>query len=99
MGIVSRANLVQALATVKPDALPVSKSDRAIKTQLMAELRDQPWAPAYSLNVIVHDGVVELWGPVTSEQERKSVRVAAERLPGVRAVEDHLVVLPIMQWD
>lgn len=99
VGIVSRANLVRALATAKPEALPVSKSDRVIKRRLMAELESQPWAPKYNLNVIVHGGVVELWGPVTSEEERKAVRVAAERTPGVVAVEDHLIVQPLMQWE
>ena len=47
------------------------------------------------VNVIVHDGTVELWGMIDSELERRVVRVAAEVVPGVRAVADNLIVKPI----
>ena len=39
---------------------------------------------------IVRDGVVELWGMITDERERKAIVVAAENAPGVKAVNDHL---------
>jgi osmotically-inducible protein OsmY len=47
------------------------------------------------VNVIVHDGTVELWGMIDSESERRVVRVAAEAVPGVHAVTDNLIVKPI----
>jgi osmotically-inducible protein OsmY len=47
------------------------------------------------VKVIVHDGTVELWGMIDSESERRVVRVAAEVVPGVRAVADNLIVKPI----
>ena len=46
------------------------------------------------LNVTVHDGVVDLWGVVNSETEKKAVRIAAEATPGVREVTDNLIVRP-----
>ena len=54
-------------------------------------MKKQPWAHAYKLNVTVTNGVVELWGSVESEQERDAIKVVAESIPGVNAVNDHLV--------
>ena len=57
----------------------------------MAELAGQSWAPTAMINVIVRDGVVELWGTIADERERAAIIVAAENAPGVKGVNDHLV--------
>jgi CBS domain-containing protein len=94
VGIVSRSNLVQVLATVPTPAAPAT-SDRAIRDALVAELNHQPWARRLDSNVVVRDGVVYLWGVVQAESERQALRVAAEQIPGVRGIEDHLTVASI----
>jgi CBS domain-containing protein len=93
VGIVSRANLVQALASVGK-GLDIAPSDKTIREKLISHLRDQSWASTASLNVTVSDGIVDLWGLVDSDAERKAMRVAAETIPGVRAVNDNLTVWP-----
>jgi CBS domain-containing protein len=90
VGIISRANLLHALVDLARQAKPVSLDDRAIRERLYAELQSQNWAPANSLDVIVRDGVVELWGTIFDERERQAIIVAAENVPGVKEVEDHL---------
>jgi osmotically-inducible protein OsmY len=70
-------------------------SDIAIRDRLTSHLKAQPWAHTGLINVIVNDGVVDLWGFVSSSTEKKAVRVAAESTPGVRVVNDHLVVRAI----
>ena len=94
VGIVSRANLVQALATL-PRGLEIPLSDSNIREKLLSHLREQPWADTHLLNVTVTDGVVSLWGIASSEMEKKAIRVAAESTPGVRAVSDHLARGPL----
>jgi CBS domain-containing protein len=95
VGIVSRANLVQAWASVRPNiGAATTLSDSAIRDSVMARLKTQSWAGPWPLNVIVHDATVELWGLVDSEEEKKGVRLVAERTEGVRAVNDHLRVTP-----
>ena len=91
VGIVSRANLLHALAGAAGDIKQVTASDQAIREQLLAELARQSWAPAALINVIVKDAAVELWGTITDERERQAIIVAAENVPGVKAVHDHLV--------
>jgi CBS domain-containing protein len=91
VGIVSRANLIQAVAT-KQVGLEIQGVDSAIRDKLLAHLKAQPWAHTALLNVTVNDGVVDLWGMTSSDTERQAIRVAAESTTGVRAVNDHLVV-------
>jgi CBS-domain-containing membrane protein len=90
VGIVSRANLLHALASVAREAKPAEQSDTAIRALLMAELAKQSWSPLALINPMVRNGVVELWGTITDERERAALVVAAENVPGVKAVRDHL---------
>jgi CBS domain-containing protein len=96
VGIISRANLVQALASLeaKPH-LQLSPTDAEIRNRIVRRLEDEPWARTSLLNVLVNDGIVDLWGIVHTSVEKNAVRVAAEATEGVRAVNDHLVLRPI----
>jgi CBS domain-containing protein len=93
VGIVSRANLVRALASAQP-ALEIELSDANIQGQLLAHLQNQAWARPWLLNIMVKNGVVDLWGVVRSDAERRAVRIAAESMDSVRAVNDNLVIRP-----
>jgi CBS domain-containing protein len=77
VGIVSRANLMHALASLGRAAPAVAKSDTAIRQQILAELDKQAWAPVALIDVVVRDGVVELWGTITEEQQGEGLRVVA----------------------
>ena len=94
VGIVSRANLLNALAVRREtmSAIP-PRSDRTLRTEILARLAREPWARIYATNVIVESGTVHLWGVVESEEERKALRVAVEEVPGVRTVMEHLAVI------
>jgi CBS domain-containing protein len=91
VGIVSRANLVRALAmTITQAPSEADADDRATRDRLLAELRSQRWAEVAPANITVKDGVVHLWSSYISEAERRALTVAAEGIPGVRRVEDHM---------
>jgi CBS domain-containing protein len=93
VGIVTRSNLMRAMvsmARVAPEHAS-AKDDSAIREQLLAELKAGQWAPVATTNVVVRDGVVELWGVVIDERQREALKVAAENIPGVKAVKDHMV--------
>jgi CBS-domain-containing membrane protein len=89
MGIVTRGNLLQAMATVEI-AKAASVDDRAIREQIIRTLAAEPWANLNMKNIIVQDGVVHLWGFVENEEERHALRIVAENAPGTKSVEDHL---------
>jgi CBS domain-containing protein len=90
VGIVSRANIIQAVASARPK-FEISLPDATIRKRLMDELKQQPWTHVHKLNVTVTNGVVDLWGFVQSESERQAIAVAAEAIPGVAAINDHLM--------
>ena len=95
VGIVSRANLVRALATSGDQPSSDTEiDDLSIRDKLLAELKAQRWAEVSPANVSVKDGVVHLWSSYLSEQEKRALIVAAENTPGVRRVEDHMRRVP-----
>jgi CBS domain-containing protein len=95
VGIVSRANLLHALASVHREAEPIAHSDEVIRSQVLAGLEKQQWTPMalIYINPIVRNGVVELWGTITDERERRALIIAAENVPGVKEVRDHIVLV------
>jgi len=90
VGIVSRANLVQALASYAHMAQAASVNDATIRDTILREIEQQPWAPKGLINVIVKDGIVSLWGAITDEREREALHVLAENTSGVKEVVDQL---------
>ena len=66
-------------------------NDAEILEQIHAELANVVWVPRDGLSITVQDGVVDLNGVILEEKEREALRVVAENVEGVKAVEDHLV--------
>ena len=91
VGIVTRSNLMHAMVSLARMAQPASKDDAAIREKLLAEMQHEKWAPLATVDIVVHEGMVELWGVIVDERQRTALTVAAENIPGVKAVIDHLV--------
>jgi CBS domain-containing protein len=91
VGIVSRANLVQALASAAPAPANSGDKDRTIRQELLSRLVEQTWTGFGDRNVIVIDGKVHLWGLVASPAERKALIAIAEQVPGVTDVVDEMI--------
>ena len=98
VGIISRANLVRALAATKDaPATETEVGDHTIRAKLIAELKGKEWVHSWGADIIVKDAVVHLW--VCSDQsleERQALRIAAENTPGVRRVEEHVASAPLL---
>ena len=88
VGVVSRSNLIQALASSQVPASGDVRSDRSIRLEVLDRLGDQAWTDFGSRNVIVRDGVVHLWGLVGSPEEQTALVALAEQVPGVKNVAD-----------
>ena len=93
VGMVTRCNLMRAMVSLARAEQKPANDDATIRETLLAEMQKESWAPAAMVNVVVRDGIVELWGVVIDERQREALKVAAENIPGVRAVKDHMVWL------
>jgi CBS domain-containing protein len=91
VGIVSRADLLRALARRLDEQTTGVVGDDEIRERILAVLAKASWVPRDGIEITVENGVVNLNGVILDENEREALRVAAENVPGVRAVEDHLV--------
>ena len=92
VGIVSRADLLRALASkLEEQSAASGGGDDVIRERILAELAKVSWVPRDGLTITVSDGIVGLDGVILEEKERDALRVAAENVPGVKAVEDRLV--------
>ena len=90
VGIVSRADLLRALANLLRTAPRQSKSDEAIRTRILTELEKQTWSAGTVVEVLVRKGIVDVWGTVDEARQRDAIKVLVESTPGVRRVEDHM---------
>ncbi|MCF2524649.1 CBS domain-containing protein [Bradyrhizobium sp. G127] len=89
VGIVTRSNLLQAVAGLARDVPDPTADDDHIRDRIIASIEKSDWHP-YGLNVVVRDGIVHLSGVITDDRSRQASIVAAENVPGVRTVHDHL---------
>jgi hypothetical protein len=89
VGIVTRANLLQAVASLARHVPDPTADDDHIRNRIIQAMEKQEWCP-FGLNVIVRDGIVHLSGILTDVQGRQAAIVAAENVEGVVKVHDHL---------
>jgi CBS domain-containing protein len=97
IGIVSRSNLLQALAAAGTRKAKAPAGDLALREAVIAAFKHHAWTPDLTVNVTVQDGQVSLYGLVASEDERRALRVAAEEVAGVGKVADQLTLSTSMR--
>lgn len=94
VGLLTRADFMRMLANlVGPSYEEPATSDNEIRERILAEITHQSWAHGGTYDVIVENGKVELVGTVVNDSQRDAARVAAENVPGVRAVVDRLTCI------
>jgi CBS domain-containing protein len=89
VGIVTRSNLLQAVASLAREIPDPTADDDHIRGRVTDTLENNEWCPM-GLSVIVRDGIVHLSGIITEERSRQAAIVAAENVAGVKRVHDHL---------
>ena len=88
-GIVTRSNLLQAVAGLARDVPDPTADDDHIRDRIIGAIEKTDWAP-FGLSVIVFNGVVHLSGVIINAYAREAAVVAAENVSGVTKVHDHL---------
>jgi CBS domain-containing protein len=91
VGIVSRANLMLAVASIHRGTRASTVADGAIRDHILSAICEQSWAMGARIDVTVHNGVVDLWGTISEIAQRDALRTLVEATPGVTAAADHLI--------
>jgi CBS domain-containing protein len=89
VGIVTRSNLLQAVAELARDVPDPTADDDHVRNHIITSIEKTDWGP-FGLGVIVRNGNVHLSGVITNERSRQAAIVAAENVSGVKKVHDHL---------
>jgi CBS domain-containing protein len=89
VGIVSRSNLLQAVASLARQVPDPTADDDHIRNRIIDGLGRTNWCPQ-GLSVAVRGGIVDLGGFITDERSRQAAIVCAENIAGVKEVHDHL---------
>jgi len=82
VGIASRSNLLQAMASAPPSETESGLQDGVLRDRILLELAEVPGIPVSLVNVIVRDGKASVWGTVDSDFEENAVRLAIESVVG-----------------
>ena len=94
VGVVSRADLVRAFASVAPKTPEATPSDSDIRKAVRQALSKEPGMPSLQVTVLARNGEIELWGLADTQEEIDAARVTAEQVPGVRAVKSRIKKFP-----
>ncbi|MBI3455941.1 MAG: CBS domain-containing protein [Candidatus Rokubacteria bacterium] len=100
VGIVSRGDLIKALATA-PAGPVASLSDGQLVREMKDRIAHEPWASNRGIVAQAKDGIVSLWGVVDTEAQKSALVTMARAIPGVKGVDSHLVVraeVPYLYW-
>lgn len=95
VGIVTRSDLLRAVASLARDVPDPTADDDHIRNRVIASIEKNEWQPL-RLGVTVRDGIVHLSGMITDERFRQATIVAAENVSGVKLVHDHLYLFDPM---
>jgi CBS domain-containing protein len=90
VGIISRGDLVRALATSV--AGTAARSDTELVDAMKARLEGEPWASTIGFVIHAKRGVIFLWGVVATEAEKAALETMARAIEGCMDVENDLVV-------
>lgn len=88
-GIVTRSNLLQAVASMAHEIPDPTADDDHIRDRIIRAVNKTDWRPI-GLEVTVRNGIVHLHGIITTDGARQATIVAAENTAGVKKVHDHL---------
>jgi CBS domain-containing protein len=92
VGIVTRTNLLQAVASMAHEIPDPTADDDHIRDRILRQVNATDWRPI-GFDVTVRNGVVHLHGIITTEESRQAAIVAAENTAGVTKVHDRLCLV------
>jgi CBS domain-containing protein len=98
VGIVTYTDFVQTIANLALNVPGPSVDDDRLRDQIIAAIDKAALHPS-RFTVLVRGGIVHLNGAVKDDKMRQAACVAAECVPGVKEVHNHLWIYPPPEED
>jgi len=98
VGIVSRANLLHALAAQPVVRVRLAAEEDEKRDIILGALGQVPGLNPVHLNVVVSEDRVDVWGIVNSNDEEAAARVALEAIEGVGEISVNFGRVPNYAW-
>lgn len=92
VGIITRTNLLQAMASLAHEIPDPTADDQHICDRITRAVNATDWRPI-GFRADVRHGVVHLHGLITTDSARRATIIAAENTNGVKKVHDHLCLV------
>jgi osmotically-inducible protein OsmY len=73
----------------------LKSDDSALQKTISRRLKLQPFVTPWSIDIVAHDGVVDIFGFVESQTEKEAAQIIAETTRDVVAVNNYLVRWPV----
>jgi CBS-domain-containing membrane protein len=97
VGIITRSDLVHALAHANPAGVGARRDNAAVQKEILGKMAEQSWLDASYVNVQVREDIVELGGFIASEDQRQALHVLVREASPSRKLEDKLKIgLPMV---
>jgi hypothetical protein len=93
IGIISRANLMRALVSIHRAADRAAKGDAKIRGRILDDIARQIWGAGVIIDVVVRDGVADLWGTTYEPEQVRALGAPVESTPGITRVRDYLTCM------
>jgi CBS domain-containing protein len=91
VGLVSRADLLRAIVSARPE--PIIRGDNALRIAIMARIGTDADLEQFEVEAVVENGHVTLLGTVENESQREAARVAAESVRGCASITNKILVI------
>jgi CBS domain-containing protein len=89
VGMVSRTDLMRALVK-RHRAARRAPGNAALRSAILSAIDAEVWADGARVDVVAHDGSVDVWGTLSDIEQRDALLALVESVPGVKTVGDHL---------
>tara|TARA_R110002124_G_scaffold106374_1_gene258044 strand:- start:3026 stop:3724 length:699 start_codon:yes stop_codon:yes gene_type:complete len=98
IGIVSRSNLLQTMASTPPAVAMFGVEDGALRDLIFQELSKVPSFEISLVNVIVKDGKTSVWGTVNTDLQQEAARLAVEAVVGEGNADMQISLMPVQSY-
>jgi osmotically-inducible protein OsmY len=87
--MVSRTDLMRALVK-RHRAARRAPGNAGLRSAILSAIDAEVWADGARVDVVAHDGSVDVWGTLSDIEQRDALLALVESVPGVKTVGDHL---------